>query len=159
MQQNKLRSQFKWLWVVYVYAAGRGLQEQRESVCACESERRGREGRRGLESEENNSGTCTGNTSIFSPSPRRAKQKHELNDFGRGEWESGGWGGVCVGGVFLAALHSYIYESIYELRCFLPPANPILACVCRCSAYLGAARTHTQKKTSRCGRTVSVVAG
>lgn len=75
-------------------------------VCACESERRGREGRRGLESEGNNSGTCTGNTSIFSPSPRRAKQKHELNDFGRGEWESGVFVCVCArggGGIFSSA--------------------------------------------------------
>lgn len=44
-------------------------------------------GVRGLATEGNNSGTCTGNTSIFSTSPQRAKQKHELNDFGRREWE------------------------------------------------------------------------
>lgn len=43
------------------------------------------ERRRGLDAEENNSGTCAGNTSIFSSSPLRAEQKHELNDFGRGE--------------------------------------------------------------------------
>lgn len=49
-------------------------------------------GERWLESEGNNFGTCMGNTSIFSTSPQRAKQKHELNDFGRGEWECGGEG-------------------------------------------------------------------
>lgn len=43
------------------------------------------ERRRGLDAEENNSGTCTGNTSIFSSSPLRAEQKHELNDSGCGE--------------------------------------------------------------------------
>jgi len=47
----------------------------------------GREGERELETEGNNSGTCMGNTSIFSTFPLRAKQRHELNDFGRGVWE------------------------------------------------------------------------
>ncbi|CAJ1052564.1 Hypothetical predicted protein, partial [Xyrichtys novacula] len=46
----------------------------------------------GLETEGNNSGTCTGNTSIFSTSPQRAAQKHELNDFGWGGWEFMGAG-------------------------------------------------------------------
>lgn len=69
---------------------------------ACERQRqRGRgeeeEEERELQTEGNNSGTCTGNTSIFSTSPQRAKQKHELNDFGRGEWECGGGVCVCVG--------------------------------------------------------------
>lgn len=64
------------------------LQEHGECVRGGDS---GKEGERGLDTEENNSGTCTGNTSIFSTSPLRAKQKHELNDFGRGEWEC-----VCV---------------------------------------------------------------
>lgn len=50
----------------------------------------GKEGERGLETEGNYSGTCTGNTSIFSTAPQRAKQKHELNEFGQGEWEEGG---------------------------------------------------------------------
>ena len=62
------------------------LTENGESACERGRDKEGG-GASGLETEGNNSGTCTGNTSIFSTSPQRAKQKHELNDFGRGEWE------------------------------------------------------------------------
>lgn len=71
-----------------VHPADGGLRGSGGSVRGGEP---AREGRRGLETEGNNSETCTGNTSIFSTSPQRAEQRHELNDFCHGEWE---WRGV-----------------------------------------------------------------